>query len=468
MKPESPSIAAATPRRLLIIDDEANMRHMLSALLQKSGYQVDTAADGRAALAMLDVQPYEFILCDIKMPNMGGMEFLEAAGDRIRHSTVVMMSAYGTIDTAIAAMKLGAYDYISKPFKSDEVHLTLKKAEERETLRQENHLLRERIRRISQDHQFSNMIGKSKPMLAVFSLARRVARYNSTVLIYGESGTGKELIARGIHFHSKRAEGPLVPVNCGGIPENLLESELFGYKKGAFTGADKNKVGLFEEASGGTIFLDEIGELPLSLQVKLLRVLQESEIRPVGDSKTKTIDVRVVAATARNLESEIGNGTFREDLFYRLNVLPIQLPPLRERMEDIPLLSRFFIDRFNPVLGKAIRDITPAAMTLLMQHRWPGNVRELENVIERAVVLADGHRIQPEHLPEDIGSIAPPSPMAQPFQGFSLKAAQRILEERMIVRALQETGGNRTQAAKLLEISHPSLLSKIKTYGIDL
>ena len=455
-------------RRLLVIDDEQNMRHMLSVMLKKSGYLVETAADGVEGLAALEKQHYDFILCDIKMPNMGGMEFLTAAADKLQNTTVIVMSAYGSIDTAVEAMKRGAYDYISKPFKSDEVHLTLKKAEERESLKKENLLLKERIRKIGRENRFGNMIGKSKPMQAVFQLAEKVAHYDTTVLITGESGTGKELIARGIHFHGKRSGGPLVPVNCGGIPETLLESELFGYVKGAFTGADKNKKGLFEEAQGGTIFLDEIGELPLSLQVKLLRVLQENEIRPVGGSKTRKVDVRVIAATAKNLEEEIGRGYFREDLFYRLNVMPIEIPPLRDRAEDIPLLCQAFIDRFNRSLKRQVTEVSPVALSQLMKHRWQGNVRELENAIERAMVFAEGRQLQPDHFAPEIGNGTQLDPVGGLIEGYSLKQAQRVLERKLIVKALEETGGNRTRAARLLEISHPSLLSKMKTYKIDM
>ena len=357
-------------KQLLVIDDEENMRHMLSVLLKKSGYSVETAPDGAEALRMVDEKKYDFVLCDLKMPNLGGLEFLRTARAKLGDTTVIMMSAYGTIDTAVEAMKLGAYDYISKPFKSDEVYLTLKKAEEREKLKKENDWLKEKIRKIGEQSRFGKMVGKSKGMQAVFALAEKVCQYDTTVLITGESGTGKELIAKGLHFGGKRADMPLVPVNCGGIPENLLESELFGYRKGAFTGADRNKKGLFEEANGGTIFLDEIGEMPLALQVKILRVLQENEIRPVGDSKSKEINVRVIAATAKNLEEEIRRATFREDLFYRLNVMPIHLPPLRERPEDIPLLARHFIEKFSNLLHKSIRDIAPAAMSILLRHRW--------------------------------------------------------------------------------------------------
>lgn len=455
-------------KRLLIVDDEENMRHMLSSLLNKSGYRVDTASDGADALEMVDQTLYDFILCDLKMPNVNGMEFFETARDKLWATTVIMMSAYGSIDTAVEAMKKGAYDFISKPFKPDEVLLTLKKAEERESLKRENLWLKERIRKIQESYHFGNMVARSNAMLNVFKLAEKVAQYNTTVLIYGDSGTGKELIARGIHFAGQRAKKSLVPVNCGGIPENLLESELFGYKKGAFTGADRDKKGLFEEADGGTIFLDEIGELPLSLQVKLLRVLQENEIRAVGDSKTKKIDVRVIVATSKNLKDEVRKGAFREDLFFRLNVLPIMLPPLRERPEDIPLLSQHFIDRFNISLDKEIKGITPAAMSLLLKHNWPGNVRELENVIERSVVLAEDSILLPENFPSELGEESKMGKADDWFDGYSLKAAQKILEKKLITRALKTTNGNRTQAARILEISHPSLLSKIKAYDINL
>ncbi|MGB5616013.1 MAG: sigma-54 dependent transcriptional regulator [Desulfobacterales bacterium] len=469
MMDESPFPACGQgPRRLLVIDDESNMRHMLAAMLKNSGYSVDTASEGLEGMKMLERSSYDFILCDIKMPKMDGMTFLKTAGDLVKHSTVIMMSAYGTVETAIEAMKLGAYDYISKPFKSDEVTLTLKKAEERERLKKENNFLRERIRNIQADNRFDCMVGQSKAMQAVFELAQKVARHNTTVLITGESGTGKELIARGIHFYSERADGRLIPVNCGGIPENLLESEMFGYKKGAFTGADRDKAGLFEAAEGGTLFLDEIGELPLSLQVKLLRVLQESEVRPVGDPKTHKVDVRVITATAKNLEAEMRRGTFREDLFYRLNVMQIHLPPLRERTEDIPPLCQLFIERFNGELKKNIASISPGAMSHIMKHPWPGNVRELENVIQRAVVLADQDALLPEHLPGSVVTGLENGHLDTLFEGFSLKEAQRSLEKKLIAKALTETGGNRTRAARLLEISHPSLLSKIKTYGIDL
>ena len=455
-------------KRLLIIDDEANMRHMLSTVLKKADYLVDAASDGSAGLSMIEQIQYDFILCDIKMPKMGGLEFLEAARDKLNGTTVIMMSAYGSIDTAIGAMKLGAYDYISKPFKTDEVYLTLKKAEERERLKTENRLLRERIQRIEGDYNFGKMVGKSQRMQAIFQLADKAARYRTTVLIQGDSGTGKELVARGIHQSSQRVAGPLVPVNCGGIPETLLESELFGFKKGAFTGADHNRHGLFKEAEGGTIFLDEIGELPLSLQVKLLRVLQDNEIRPLGESKSIKIDVRVVAASAKNLEEEVRRGAFREDLYYRLNVLTIKLPPLIQRTEDIPLLCRHFVNRLNKILDKDIKGLAPEAMSRLLDYHWPGNVRELENMLERAMVIADGSLLLPEHFSLELRPAGGHSQVRPFFEGLSLKNAQKVLEKDLITRALQQTAGNRTQAARLLEISHPSLLSKLKAYAIDL
>lgn len=453
-------------QKILIIDDEANMCHMLAAVLKKAGYEVDTASDGQAGLLQVQQCAYNYILCDVKMPVMGGMDFLKAAGGAIGRSTVIMMSAYGSIDSAVEAMKLGAYDYISKPFKPDEVLLALRKAQERERLKKENRRLRARIREIEKDYRFGNLVARSPTMASVFELAQKAARYSTTVLILGESGTGKELIARGIHCEGERAAMPWVPVNCGGIPEHLLESELFGYKKGAFTGADRNKKGLFQEADGGTLFLDEIGELPLALQVKLLRVLQESEIRPVGESKHSRVNVRVMAATAKNLEEEVRRGLFREDLYYRLNVLTISLPPLRQRPEDIPHLCRYFLNRFNAKMGKRIKGIAPAALELLLGHRWPGNVRELENAMERAVLLADDAMLMPEHLPSDITGRRRERSAEDVTEGFSLKAVQRVMEKKLIAQALEKTRGNRTQAARLLEISHPSLLSKIKAYDL--
>jgi len=457
------------PKRLLIIDDEENMRHMLCALLHKFYYRIDTASNGYEGLTLFERESYDFVLCDIKMPVMDGMEFLRSVGKKkLSATTVIMMSAYGSIDMATEAMKLGAYDYISKPFKPDEVYLAFRKAEEREGLKKENLRLKERIKKIRGNYSFGGMVGQSRPMQDVYKIAGKAAGYNTTVLITGESGTGKELVARGIHRHGERAKKPMIAVNCGGIPDSLMESELFGYKKGAFTGADHDKKGLFEEADKGTIFLDEIGELPLTLQVKLLRVLQEKKVRPVGDSKEHKIDVRVIAATAKNLEEEVGKGNFREDLFYRINVLRIRIPPLRDCIEDIPALSQHFIDLANVKYDRQIRGMAPEALSLLLKYHWPGNVRELENMIERAVVLAERGILEPDDFQSQWMKDCNGDRIENRIRGYSLKTARRIMEKGMITKALKATGGNRTRAARMLEISHPSLLSKIKTYNIRL
>ncbi len=458
-------------KQVLIIDDEENMRHMLSALLAGQGYFPAAVADGEAGLEQLAKEEYDFVLCDIRMPKMDGIDFLKASTSRNQGATIIMMSAFGTVDTAIEAMKLGAYDFISKPFKTDEVVLVLKKAEERERLRRENRQLKKKIADLEQSLGLGTMIGRSKPMRKVFSLADKVAEHLTTILITGESGTGKELVARGIHEKSPRSHEPFFAVNCGGVPENLLESEFFGYVKGAFTGADKDTKGLFESADGSTLFLDEIGELPLSMQVKLLRVLQEHEVRRVGAAQSRKVDVRIVAATAKDLAHEVAEGRFREDLFYRLNVINIELPSLREHPSDIPLLCDFFIERFVERMDAIqITGVDPAAMKLLMAHSWPGNVRELENVLERAVVLADSDLLLPEDLPKTItdniagfnrggsGSFDDLIPT------LSIKDGRKIVESYLIQKALKETSGNKSKATKLLEISYPSLLSKIKEY----
>ncbi len=452
------------PRRILIIDDEESFRNVLTMILKKEGYEVEGAANGDEGIKKASLSPYDHILCDIRMPGMDGMEVLQEMIRSGIEAPIIMMSAYGTVDTAIEAMKLGAYDYISKPFKPDEIILTLKKAEERERLRKENELLRKEVKK---EFSFENIVSKNDKMLKIFEVIKKVAPYKSTVLITGESGTGKELIARAIHYNSDRSKRLFVPVNCGAIPENLLESELFGHVKGAFTDAIRAKKGLFEEADGGTIFLDEIGELPPQLQVKLLRVLQDGEIRRVGESKSIQIDVRVIAATIKDLVKEVNEGRFREDLFYRLNVLHIHLPPLRERKEDIPLLIEHFIKKYNQTLNKEIKGISQKALELLMNHRWSGNVRELENTIERAMVLTDGENIELENLPLEIQY--PREEIAiLPLNDdeYSIKKASRLLEIALIKKALKKTKGNHSQSARLLEISHRALLYKIKDYGI--
>ena len=452
-------------KTILVIDDEKNMCHMLQNILQKADYVVDTACDGEAGLKKIGSHDYDFILCDLKMPKTDGIDVLKKLQNKLKNTSIIMMSAYGTIDTAIEAIKLGAFDFIAKPFKPDEILIVLEKAWEKMELKKENLQLKKQINEIENKFKFNNIIAKSKEMLSIFKLLTKISDYNTTVLITGKSGTGKELIAKAIYFHSNRNHKPLIPVNCGGIPENLLESELFGYKKGAFTGADRNKKGLFEEADKGILFLDEIGELPLSLQVKLLRVLQENEIRPLGGTNTKTIDVRIIAATSKDLKEEVARGKFREDLFYRINVLPINLPPLKSRSEDIPLLCDFFIDRYNKKFNKNIQKISSKGLTKLFNHNWPGNIRELENIIERAVLLTEDDVLQPDELYIQSG-LRRKDDFKEVSSEFSLKKAKKRLEKQMISKALEKTGGNRTKSSKLLEISHPSLLAKIKQYKI--
>ncbi|MCL2340146.1 MAG: sigma-54 dependent transcriptional regulator [Proteobacteria bacterium] len=451
-------------KSILVIDDEANMRHMLTALLTKQGYRVDVAGNGAEGLDWLQRGRYDFVLCDLRMPVMDGMAFLAQARRHNGETTVIMMSAYGTVDQAIETVKQGAYDYISKPFKLEEILLVLRKAEERERLRRENRQLKARIDAIDGQLDFGGMVGKSKAMQDLFRLADKVARHRTTVLITGESGTGKELVAKGIHAASKGSEAPFVAVNCGSIPEQLLESEFFGYVKGAFTGADHDKKGLFEEADNGTLFLDEIAELPLDLQVKLLRVLQESEVRRVGAVKSRKVEVRVLAATNKELPALVDQGAFRGDLFYRLNVLNIHIPPLRQHMEDMPLLCRFILHKCATRLGLAIQDIAPAAMELLMRHDWPGNVRELENVLERALILTDKNIILPQHLPERLGGRQERRRIDDLLGTYSLKKAKVIMEKQLIGRAMEATGGNKSKAAQLLELSYPALLGKLKEY----
>ena len=453
-------------KHVLVIDDEENMRHMLQVMLDKSGYISETAADGVEALSLMGEKDFDFILCDLRMPKMDGMDFLKESKSRYPEKTFIMMSAYGTIDTALEAMKIGAYDYISKPFKTDEVLLTLKKAEERERLKAENLRLQDKINKIEQKYSFGNIVARSEAMAHVFDLVEKVADHKTTVLVTGESGTGKELVAKEIYSRGARGDESLVSINCGGIPENLLESELFGYKKGAFTDAVKDKPGLFKEAHKGTIFLDEIGELPLPLQVKLLRVLQEEEITPLGSTESRKIDVRVITATARNLQKEVEEGRFREDLFYRINVMTIHIPPLRERRGDIPLLIGYFIDRFNKKLNKNIEGLSSEAMPILMGYSWPGNVRELENVLERAMLLAKGRWITPAELPSTIISDQVFPASTQPEHTLSIKKASKHLERDLIQKALKLTNGNRSKASKILEISRPILIAKIKEYGL--
>lgn len=451
-------------KKVLIVDDESGMRHMLTVLLEREGYSIDTAQNGREGLEKIKASAYDLVLCDIRMPEMDGLSFLESTKNINRQVPVIMMSAFGNVDTAIEAMKKGAFDYVSKPFKADEILLRLQRLTQQETLMFENQSLK---RVLQQETSFSNIIARSPRMLEIFDTIRKIADYKTTVLITGESGSGKELIARAIHFNSPRAQKPFIAINCSAIPENLLESELFGYVKGAFTGAAKDKKGLFEEASGGTLFLDEVGDLPLALQVKLLRAIQEEEIRRVGANNSTKIDVRLIAATLRNLGEEIKRGTFREDLYYRLNVLPIHLPPLRERKEDIPMLVETFIKRFNKEMGKSVDRASPECLQHLTDYSWPGNVRELENTIERSMVLESSKDLRPESLPDSIRNVEINPAIRAAANELSIKKMMVIMEQELIKKALDKTGGNRTWAAKLLEISHRALLYKIKRYGLE-
>jgi two-component system response regulator AtoC len=446
--------------KILVIDDEASMRHMLRLVLEKEGYRVAEASGGDEALALLAKEAITIILCDIRMPGMDGLAFLRAVRDRNIEGTVIMMSAYGTVDTAIECLKAGAYDYISKPFKPDEVKLTLRKTEEKLRLQQENVVLRREIGRMKNGGR--QIIFRSAVMEKVLELIARVAEVASPVLITGETGTGKELVARELHRQSPRRQKPFVAINCGAIATGLIESELFGHARGAFTGAVQQKAGLFEAADGGTLFLDEIGELPLELQPKLLRVLQENEVRRVGENRSRQVDVRVLAATARDLRKAADQGGFRDDLFYRLAVVEIHIPPLRERREDIPLLAEYFISGIATREGRPAPVLIPEVEDALTGYPWPGNVRELANFMERTMIFSRGSTLDLEALPgemrrEDRGS----------QDNFSLKKASSRLEKEYIRKALTATEGNRTQAAKLLEISLRNLLYKIKDYQLE-
>jgi len=452
-------------KRILVVDDEENLRHMLSVVLRKQGYLVESAANGEEALEMLAVQGYDFVLSDIMMPRMDGRGLLEEITRRGGGSTIIMMSAYGDMDTALECMKLGAYDYISKPFRNDEIVLVLKKAEERERLKEENRRLREEIRRES---TFGSIISRNGRMQEIFALIRKVCDFKTTVLITGESGTGKELVARALHYEGARRGASFVAVNCAAIPGSLLESELFGHVKGAFTDAHTDKAGLFEQADGGTLFLDEIGELPVSLQPKLLRVLQDEEIKRVGGTSARKVDVRVVSATSRNLEEDVAAGRFREDLFFRLNVFAISLPPLRERLDDLPLLVEHFLKKFSDRFGNNVASVDPDALRLLSSYGWPGNVRELENVIERGVILCEGDTLTPGLLPAKLtGALTGDRGGIFPGDTLSIRQAGEVMERVLIRRALESTGGNRTHAARVLEISLRSLIYKIKEYGLE-
>ena len=450
--------------RILVVDDEKSMRDLLSITLEKEGYDVLTAAGGEPAIEALHRETVDAVITDLRMPKVDGLQVLRVAKEISPDTAVIVITAVASTETAVEAMKLGAYDYITKPFKLDEVNLIVRNALERKRLRDENLYLR---RQLETQHRFENIIGKSGVIAEVFDTIRKIADSPSTAMLTGESGTGKELVARAIHFNSFRRDKPFVSVNCGAIPEGLMESELFGHVRGAFTGAVSNKIGLFSAAEAGTLFLDEITEIPALLQVKLLRAIQVREIRRVGDTKDIKTDVRLIAASNRNLEEAVQEGILREDLFYRLNVIPIQLPPLRERREDIPLLVAHFLQKFSKELGKDMRGVTPEAMAVLERYRWPGNIRELENVLERAIVLGAGDMLGIDALPESVRRERPVKGLESvdlPEDGLDLEATLDAIESRYLQRALDRTSGVQTKAAELLKMTFRQFRYKLQKH----
>ncbi len=473
--PAGPIRATTFPvAHVLIVDDEPNIRRILAAMLKRDGYEVTTAADGEQGLAVLQRTPVHVVVTDLVMPRLGGMELLARVRAEFPDIPVIVITAHGTVDNAVAALKAGAFDYVTKPFEQEELRKVIAKAA------RANDLERRSLHEGSAEGDRPPLVGNSQAMRIIFDMVDRVADSPSTVLITGESGTGKELIANRLHRGSTRRDKPLIKVNCAAIPKDLVESELFGYQRGAFTGAVGDKPGRFELADGGTLFLDEVGEIPLETQVKLLRALQESEFERVGGIRTLKVDVRLIAATNRDLKTLIEEGRLREDLYYRLAVVPIALPPLRDRREDIPLLVGHFIEKYNRRLGKRVERIDPDALKLLVEYRWPGNIRELENLMERSVLFADGPSIHATSLPDSLREMGSPPPhpiaavgplgaIAAP-SGASMKEivrqAQAELERELISRALEETGGNVTRSAKRLQISRKSLQVKMKDLGL--
>ena len=466
-------------KQVLIVDDEPNLRRILSAQLQRDGYDVLTAEDGEQGLTLLREHHIDLVVTDLRMPKVDGMTLLREALSEDRGLPVVMITAHGTVDTAVEALKLGAFDYLTKPFDKDEVRQVVAKA----LMTRQLDTAELSPSALATPGARFGIIGSSSGLNELYTVLERVAATPSTVLITGESGTGKELVARALHEHSERRDKPFIKVNCAAIPKELIESELFGYERGAITGAVSSKPGRFELANGGTLFLDEIGEIPLEMQVKLLRALQESEFERVGGIKTIRIDVRLVAATNRDLKKLKAQGSFREDLFYRLNVVDIRLPALRERAIDIPLLVDHFLGKFNERLKKHVVGVEPEALALLMAHPWPGNIRELENVVERAVLFCDGERLSAGDLPQEVrgdsgASTLPPPPApggevdirsaiaAEGGLKEHVKVAMSRLERELVGRALEQTGGNVTHAARLLKISRKGLQLKMKELGL--
>jgi two-component system response regulator PilR (NtrC family) len=463
--PEAATDGRRQPR-ILVVDDERSMRELLAIVLGREGYEVRLAENGRSAIAVLEREPIDILISDIKMPDMSGVDVLRAAKRVDKDILGIMITAFASTETAVEAMRLGACDYLSKPFDIDVLKMKVREKIESRQLRQENVLLK---RTLGLSHQFGSLIGRSEAMLDVFKMIETVARTSSTILLTGESGTGKGLVAQAIHFHSLRRERPMVSLNCGAMPETLLESELFGHMRGAFTSADTNKKGLLEVAEKGTIFLDEIGEMSAVMQVKLLRVLQERRFRRVGGLEELQADIRVIAATNQDLTRAVAEGRFREDLYYRINVIPIALPPLRQRREDIPLLAEHFLAKYAEQMGKAIHGLASATIELLTKHEWPGNIRELENAIERAVALEATPTILPESLPPSVREAtvrgAPPSD-ALPDAGFDLEAHVKEIERGYIAQALERANGVQVRAAELLGMSFRSFRYYVKKYNL--
>jgi two-component system, NtrC family, response regulator PilR len=470
MSPAAQPVAANAdrrPPRILVVDDERSMRELLAIVLRREGYEVLLAENGRTAIDLLEHEPVDLLISDIKMPDLSGVDVLRAAKKVDKDILGIMITAFASTDTAVEAMRLGACDYLSKPFDIDLLKMKVREKIENRQLRQENLLLK---RTLGLSHQFSNIIGRSDSMLAVFKMIETVARTNSTILLTGESGTGKGLVAQAIHFNSLRRDKPMVSLNCGAMPEALLESELFGHMRGAYTSADSNKKGLLEVAERGTIFLDEIGEMSAVMQVKLLRVLQERRFRRVGGLEELTADIRVIAATNQDLSRLIAEGKFREDLFYRINVIPISLPPLRERREDIPLLADHFLTKYAEQMEKPIAGISHDALDFLIQYEWPGNIRELENVLERAVALESTPSVLPDSLPANIRGELPRSSQTPadglPEAGFDLEAHVKEIERGYIAEALKRAGGVQVKAAELLGMSFRSFRYYVKKYNL--
>lgn len=454
--------------RILVVDDEESIREFLEIMLKKEGYEVSTAEDGQKAKEVLQKKSFDMVISDLQMPNVTGIELLKHVKDSYPETVFMLITAFGTTETAVEAMKMGAYDYVTKPFKIDEVRMNIANALKSQNLEVEVRTLKKELVR---EYSFQNMVGNSGPMHAIFDLIKRVSHSNTNILITGESGTGKEVIAKSIHYSGPLKDKPFVTVNCGAIPENLMESEMFGHKKGSFTGAVVDKTGLFEVANNGTLFLDEVGELPLAVQVKLLRAIQERIIRRVGATEDTKVEVRIIAATNRNLEDMVAKGTFRQDLFYRLNVINIKSPSLRDRADDIPLLANHFLKKYNERLGKNIGSISDEAMTIMKKYNYPGNVRELENMIERTVALEAGSTILPESLPPMVNTtsgrkMASSNEIEVGDDGLDLDKVIGQIEKEVLIKAIHAAGGVKKKAAKLLKISFRSMRYRIEKYNL--